>query len=48
MKNFIIIILIFNLIQIVFAEEIIWETYGTRKVIKKPSTRKDSGFIQSQ
>ena len=42
MKNFIFIILTFNFIQIVFAEEIIWETYGTRKVIKNLQLEKDS------
>ena len=33
MKKFFLVIFIFNFYNNIFAEEIIWETYGTRKVI---------------
>ena len=33
MKKIFLIIFIFNFYNNIFAEEIIWETYGTRKVI---------------
>ena len=42
MKYFIFTILMLNFIQSLFAEEIIWETYGTRKVMKNLQLEKDS------
>ena len=45
MKKLFLIIFIFNLYNNIFAEEIIWETYGTRKVIDNLKLDENSWII---
>ena len=45
MKKFFLVIFIFNFYNNIFAEEIIWETYGTRKVIDNLKLDENSWII---